>query len=320
MAIERKFVKDSLTRYKVSEFLRGELERAGFSGAEIQRTPVVTRIAVEVTHPGRVIGKRGKSIKELTEKIHKKFNMDNPQISVIECAEPLLKPVLVAKRACMYIERGKKIRPVMHRLLSEIMSKGAIGVEIVASGKLAGKGGRARTFRVVIGFVPKAGEPARLVNIGHYTAYPKAGAIGVTVRIVPPGTRFPDKTYGDDPVEEKKKTIKALDKPIEKPSQVTAVKSKEAATTTKKKIVVKKVKKKVAEKKVSAPTKQPKKKKPKKDLDDKYVVKIKNADTDDKKSVKTKDESKPTVVKDEKVNVKSVDTKDSKPVSDKKEE
>jgi len=31
------------------------------------------------------------------------------------------------------------------------------------------------------------------VRVGHVTAYPKSGAIGVLVRIVPPGTVFPDK-------------------------------------------------------------------------------------------------------------------------------
>jgi ribosomal protein S3 len=46
---------------------------------------------------------------------------------------------------------------------------------------------------VSAGYLPKAGEPARLVRIASITAYPKSGAIGVVVKIVPPGTVFPDK-------------------------------------------------------------------------------------------------------------------------------
>ena len=41
-------------------------------------------------------------------------------------------------------------------------------------------------MRVVAGYIPKAGEPTRLVREALVTAYPKAGAIGVLVRIVPP--------------------------------------------------------------------------------------------------------------------------------------
>ena len=73
------------------------------------------------------------------------------------------------------------------------MRAGALGAEIVASGKIAAKGGRSKTFRVMGGYIPKAGEPARQVAVAHVTAYPKSGAIGVLVRIVLPGTIFPDK-------------------------------------------------------------------------------------------------------------------------------
>lgn len=196
MTIERKFIEDSIAKYKVSKFLEKELDKSGFSGVNIQRTPVVTRIEVEVTKPGKVIGKKGKNIAKITNVIKNEFGMDNPQIAVIETPTPILNPILVAKRACNYIEMGKKVKPILNGLLKEIMSAGAMGAEIVASGKLAGKGGRARSFRVLAGYIPKSGEPTRLVRKAHYAAYPKAGAIGIYVRIVPPGTIFPDKEIG----------------------------------------------------------------------------------------------------------------------------
>ncbi|MBM3229221.1 30S ribosomal protein S3 [Candidatus Parvarchaeota archaeon] len=196
MGIEKKFIEDSIIRHRVSEFLERELDKAGFSRVEIQRTPVVTRIAVEVTNPGRVIGRKGKTIQDLTEAIHREFKIENPQLSVIETRNEHLEPRLVAKKACRYIEMGKKVRAILHFLLREIMSSGALGAEIVASGKIAAKGGRSKRLRVVAGYIPKAGEPARLVTQDHVTAYPKSGAIGVLVRIVQPGTVFPDKKPG----------------------------------------------------------------------------------------------------------------------------
>ncbi|MFH0927486.1 MAG: 30S ribosomal protein S3 [Candidatus Micrarchaeota archaeon] len=193
MGLEKKFVEEAIIRYQVSKFLETELDRAGFTHVDIQRTPMVTRIGVEVTNPGRVIGKKGKTIRDLTEAIAKKFHIENPQISVSESKTPELEPRLVAKKVCRFIEMGKKPRAILHSSLRDIMSAGALGGEIVASGKLAAKGGRSKSLRVFAGYMPKAGEPARLVHESHVTAYPKAGAIGVLVRIVMPGTKFPDK-------------------------------------------------------------------------------------------------------------------------------
>lgn len=193
---QEKFIEDAITRFRVSKFLESELDRAGFSRVGIQRTPMVTRIAVEVTNPGRVIGKRGKSIQDLTDAIHNRFKIENPQISVVESTNQNLEPRLVAKKICRYIEMGKKIRAILHAGLRDTMRSGALGAEIVASGKIAAKGGRSKTFRVMAGYIPKAGEPARQVAVAHVTAYPKSGAIGVLVRIVLPGTIFPDKVAG----------------------------------------------------------------------------------------------------------------------------
>ncbi len=193
MAIERKFIEDSVNRYRVAAFLEKELDRAGFSHVEIQRTPMVTRIAVSVMNPGRVIGKKGKTISDLTAAVQKEFKIDNPQISVVEVHTVELEPRLMAKKAVKMIEMGKNMRRILHSTLKMIMDAGALGAEVIASGKIAAKGGRAKRLRVSAGYLPKAGEPSRLVKIASITAYPKSGAIGVVVKIVPPGTVFPDK-------------------------------------------------------------------------------------------------------------------------------
>jgi small subunit ribosomal protein S3 len=193
MIYKDKLIEEPISKYKVMKFLEQKLDRAGLASVDIQRTPLVTRITLEVTNPARIIGKKGRLINELTETIKQEFKIDNPQISVIEVREPFLEPRMVAKRAAKYIEMGKKVRAVLHYMLREVIRAGALGAEIVAAGKIGAKGARAKSLRVVAGYIPKAGEPARLVRVAHISANTRSGVIGILVRIVPPGTVFPDK-------------------------------------------------------------------------------------------------------------------------------
>ncbi len=193
MAIERIFIEDAIIKYEISKFLGTTLARAGFSRVEIQKTPVITRITVYVLNPGRVIGKGGKTIDMLTETTKQKFNMKNPQISIIEVENKMLEPLLVAKDIADRLERGINFRKVLKMTMRNIIENGALGAEIIIGGKLAAKNARAKTTRKSVGYIPKAGEVTSLVREGVATAYPKYGAIGVKVRIVPPGTVFPDR-------------------------------------------------------------------------------------------------------------------------------
>ncbi|MFI5412316.1 MAG: 30S ribosomal protein S3 [Candidatus Micrarchaeales archaeon] len=193
MTIERKFIDNSIIKLKISRYLGKELIRAGFSRVEIQKTPVLTRITVYVLNPGKVIGRAGQTIDRLTETIKTRFNVDNPQINVMEVENKMLEPMLVARDIAEKFERGLNARKVIQGALRIIIENGALGAEIIASGKLAAKGARGKTIRKSIGYIPKAGNVTELVREAAATSYPKYGAIGVKVRIVPPGTVFPDR-------------------------------------------------------------------------------------------------------------------------------
>ncbi len=194
MIYNEKIIEEPFLKYKLARYLERKLERAGLAGVEIQRTPMMTRITLEVLNPARIIGRQGRIINELSEEIKEIFKIENPQISVIEVQEQFLEPVIVGKRVAKHIEMGKKIRAVLHFMLKQIMSAGAIGAEIVAAGKIGAKGARSKRLRVMAGYIPKAGEPMKLVREALINANTKSGIIGVLVRIVPPGTVFPDKT------------------------------------------------------------------------------------------------------------------------------
>ena len=193
MVVERRFIEDLMIKNNISKYLEKELSRAGFSRVEIQKTPVITRITTYVTNPGRVIGRGGETINSLTETMKRRFGVENPQISVAEVKNPKLEPMLVGKYIANSLERGMNARRLLHSAIKDIMNNGALGAEIIAQGKLAAKGARAKSIKVRLGYLPKAGDVTKLVDEAKIAAYPKYGAIGVIVRIVQPGTKFPDR-------------------------------------------------------------------------------------------------------------------------------
>ncbi len=190
--MERKFIDDSIIKLRVSKYLEKALTRAGFSRVVIQQTPMLTRITVYVTNPGRAIGRGGQTIEELTDVLKNKFHIDNPQISISEVANPRLEPRIIASRITASLEKGSNVRRLLHATIRDIMSNGAMGAEIIAGGKLAAKGARAKQIKLRLGYLPKSGNLVKLVDEAKVAAYPKYGAIGVIVRIVQPGTVFPD--------------------------------------------------------------------------------------------------------------------------------
>jgi small subunit ribosomal protein S3 len=167
---------------EIEEFLAHQLEDAGFGAVEILKTPVGTRITVFVTRPGLVIGRRGVGIKELTETMEKKFGLPNPQISVLEEQVPELNPRIMATRICQSVIRGTAFRRAALATLNAIMGAGAMGVEIVISGKLRSERAHYEKYRA--GVVPKSGDTAeRTVREATSDVLLKMGLYGVRVRI-----------------------------------------------------------------------------------------------------------------------------------------
>jgi small subunit ribosomal protein S3 len=191
--IERKFIDEGILVSKLNQFLKRRLRRVGYIGVEVEETPITTRVNIKVERPGLVIGRKGRSIRQLTEEIEQKFGLENTQIKIDEVEVPELNPAVMARRIASSLERGINYRRVIHWSLEKIMGAGAQGAEITVSGKLVGKGGKSRSERVAAGYIKKAGESSKLVEESQTQAVRKAGIIGITVRIVPPGVVFPDK-------------------------------------------------------------------------------------------------------------------------------
>ena len=207
MGVERKFVKNGLDKAQIGEYFSKNLERAGYGGMNINRTPMGTQVTIFAEKPGMIIGKGGKTIHKLTHDLEAVFRVDNPQIDVQEVKIPELNAQMMASRLAAAIERGLYFRKAGHNMLRRIMESGAQGCEIDIAGKLTGP--RKRTEKFVAGNMLHAGNPAmELVDKGFAIAIKKLGIIGCRVRIVPPSVKLPGRfkiTSNEAPRTEEKK-------------------------------------------------------------------------------------------------------------------
>ncbi|MBD3261830.1 MAG: 30S ribosomal protein S3, partial [Candidatus Altiarchaeales archaeon] len=233
MAMEKHFIQEGVIRSEIENYLKEEVSRAGYSGINIQKTPLATRIILYVENPPLVIGKKGRRIKGLTEHLKNLYNVENPVVDVQKIEKPTLDPNIIARRIALALERGMHRRRVAYKALRAVMESRARGVEIVLSGKIVGKGGRSRVEKYSEGYMKKAGDSLKLVQMGSTQAYLKAGVIGVTVKIVLPETKFPDQISvieASKPQEPEPEDVK----PEKKSKKKTAKKTKKKSETKKK--------------------------------------------------------------------------------------
>ena len=218
--IERKFIAKGTRKMELEDYLEKSLSGADYSHSVIKRTPLSTRIMIYAGRPGMVIGRSGAKIKELTEVISKRFEVSNPQIEVGNIEGAHLDAVVIAKQIAYSLERGTKYRRVVNIMLKNIMSAGALGVEVCLAGKVSGA--RKRTEKFMRGNLKKSGHSRDIcTNYGQTTANLRPGVIGIKVRIM---HSLPDVLL----VEKRLKAI--LEKPVEEEEKAAPEKGKKDAT------------------------------------------------------------------------------------------
>jgi small subunit ribosomal protein S3 len=192
MPAEDHFIQRGLLRVKINDYLTRELRRAGYSGVELQKTPLGMRVVIYASRPGMVIGRRGATVRELTETFEKDFGLESPQIEVSEIEVPELNGPVMAERLAQRLERGDHFRRAAYGIIRRIIAAGSSGCEISIRGKLTSRRARFQKFRS--GFVTKTGEPVR-VNVSHGTAFAilKPGILGIQVWIMKPELVTPDR-------------------------------------------------------------------------------------------------------------------------------
>src|SRR2546422_5756565 len=188
---DKRIVIENVRRLLLQEYLMKQTQRAGFGGLDIQRTPMGTRVTLIAERPGLVIGRKGSSIKALTDAVERQFNFDNPQIEVQEVGNAALNAQIMAAKLANALERGWHFRRAGHSTVRRIMEAGAKGCLVIIAGKLTGQRHRRAKFKD--GHIKYCGEPRNTwMRKGYAVAKLKPGVIGVTVQIMDPDAKLPD--------------------------------------------------------------------------------------------------------------------------------
>ena len=217
MSAVKNVIRDNYNMMLLKDYLRKQIKDAGFSHAEISKTPTGTRVALHVTRPGIVIGRKGSGIRELTERLETDFGLKNPQISVNEIEKPDLSPSVMCNRMASHLERGTAFRRATMWTMKSIMESGAMGVQITISGKL--RGDRSAFEKHVAGILPRAGHHAEVIveeDIAHVKT--AMGLIGIRIRIANKDKLIPEFELIKEKEDKKKKSEKEV--PIKKIEEV----------------------------------------------------------------------------------------------------
>jgi len=190
--IEKKIITAKKNELATKEFIKKELGKGKISSIKIERTPIGEKIIIRTSKPGLVIGKRGESIQDLTAVLKKKFNLENPKLEISEIERPEFDSQTIADEIALSLERfgSNSFKIIAYRALEKVKRAGALGCEIILSGKLPSE--KARAWRFYFGYLMKTGESSKLVDRSKAVAQTKPGTVGVKVAILSPDVKLPD--------------------------------------------------------------------------------------------------------------------------------
>lgn len=175
------YAKFALEDQKIRQFLMEKLARTGLADIEIERSGGKLKVVVYVSKPGLVIGRGGAGIELLRQSLQDemKVEKENLELEVQEVKVPTLSARLLAERIARGLERRAHFRRIANEVADEVISRGAKGVKIELSGRIAGRK-IARVEKVERGSIPLSTLRAK-IDFARDTAHTRYGTIGVKV-------------------------------------------------------------------------------------------------------------------------------------------
>lgn len=165
---------------KIRRMLVKNLDRAGISRVEIERTRDRVRVDIHTARPGIVIGRGGEQADRIRGDLEK-LTGKQIQLNILEVKNPEVDAQLVAQGVAEQLSGRVQFRRAMRKAMQSTMRSGAQGIRIQCSGRLGGaEMSRSEFYRE--GRVPLHTLRAD-VDYGFYEARTTFGRIGVKVWI-----------------------------------------------------------------------------------------------------------------------------------------
>lgn len=140
---KKNFAKDLEEDFKIRYFLENELKDCGLESVEIEKFPKKIVVIINSSRPGLIIGRGGKGVEELKQKIEKKIeNKEKRQIKIEikEIRDPWIKASLTSQWIASQIEKRVSYRKALKQGLDKILAyKEVKGARVEVSGRLDGK-------------------------------------------------------------------------------------------------------------------------------------------------------------------------------------
>ncbi len=165
---------------KIRKFLKEKLNFAGISNVEIERSSNRTRVRIYTARPGVIIGRRGQEIDKVKEELAD-LTKAELFVDIKEVKNPQIDAQLVSENICQQLEKRVGFRRAMKKSVQMAMQKGALGIKVLAKGRLGGAE-IARDEKYHEGKVPLSTFRAD-IDYGFAEAHTTYGSIGVKVWI-----------------------------------------------------------------------------------------------------------------------------------------
>ena len=164
---------------KIRRIVGHELQRAGISKIEIERSVNKVEVAVHTSKPGIVIGKQGANVDRLRKLLEGQLPGRKVHLKIEEIKTPETDARLIAESIGEQITRRVSYRRAMKHAATQAMRRGAKGVRIKVSGRLGGAE-MSRSVTEMNGRVPLHTLRAN-IDYGLVHAHTTYGRIGVKV-------------------------------------------------------------------------------------------------------------------------------------------
>jgi small subunit ribosomal protein S3 len=164
----------------IRRYLGRRLAQAGLSRILIERKANKVTIVIHTARPGIVIGRKGAQVDQIRDELQS-LTKREVYIEIQEVDKPEVDSQLVAEHIARQLEQRVGFRRAMKKSLSSAMRRGALGIRVCCSGRLAGaEMARRETYRE--GRVPLHTLRAD-IDYSAVTCMTTYGAIGVKVWI-----------------------------------------------------------------------------------------------------------------------------------------